>query len=251
MHGLIAPLLRAAVASLFLAVSTVVARANDPPPDFVTLFNGKDLAGWCGREHVDPQAFRQLPTQERAIKQNLADAELRNHWRVEKRELINDGGGVFCTTENEYENFELCLEWLMSESGTDSGIYLRGCPQVQIWDPDNPRQKKHGAHLGSGGLWNNSVGSPGRDPLARADRPIGEWNVMRIRMVDDRVTVYLNGSLVVDDAVMHNYWNRKAKLYSRGPIQLQTHGGEMRFRNIFIRDIDEKHIRPVGSFRGE
>ena len=209
------------------------------PAGFTPLFNGQDLSGWCGREHVDPSAFRALAEVERADRQRKADANFLEHWRVAGGEIINDGHGVFCTTAEEFGDFELLLDWKMTDSGTDSGIYLRGCPQVQIWDPKNTAQRKHGAHLGSGGLWNNNPGSPGKDPLVVADRPVGEWNTLRIRLVGDRATVHLNGRLVVDNVVMHNYWDRELKLYSHGPIQLQTHGGEMRFRNIFIRRLDE------------
>ena len=125
--------------------------------------------------------------------------------------------------------------------GSDSGVYLRGCPQIQIWDPDNSKEKKNGAEHGSGGMWNNNHGSPGRVPLVRADHPIGEWNRLKIQMQGDRVTVYLNDKLVVDDAVMHNYFDRDAPMFARGPIQIQTHGGEMQFRNIYLREIHEKN----------
>ncbi len=206
---------------------------------FAPLFNGQDLSGWCGREHVDPSAYRDLTESERTDRQRRADADLRQHWRVAGGEIINDGHGVFCTTDKDFGDFELLLDWKMISSGTDSGIYLRGSPQVQIWDPKNEEQHKHGAHLGSGGLWNNNPGSPGKDPLVVADRPVGEWNTLRIRLVGDRATIHLNGQLVVDNAKMHNYWDREKKLYSSGPIQLQTHGEEMRFRNIFIRRLDE------------
>ncbi|NIP98065.1 MAG: DUF1080 domain-containing protein, partial [Akkermansiaceae bacterium] len=65
--------------------------------------------------------------------------------------------------------------------GSDSGIYLRGTPQVQIWDTTEAAGHwRHGAHKGSGGLWNNGAGAPGRDPLVHADHPPGEWNRMRI-----------------------------------------------------------------------
>ncbi|HJT77134.1 MAG TPA: DUF1080 domain-containing protein, partial [Gemmataceae bacterium] len=94
-----------------------------------------------------------------------------------------------------------------------------------------------GADKGSGGLWNNSKGAPGKDPLVLADKPFGEWNSFRILMVGERVTVYLNDKLVVDHARLENYWDRKLPLLRTGPIQLQTHGGEIRWRNIFVRAI--------------
>lgn len=223
---------------LLLSLPTV-AEENKTPEGFVSLFNGKDLSGWCGRGHVNPSEFKILPDEVKISKQTEADANLHKHWRVEDGELINDGEGVYCTTKQEYSDFELLLEWKMVTHGTDSGIYLRGCPQVQIWDPGNEAQHKHGSNLGSGGLWNNNPGSPGKDPLVLADQPVGEWNKLKIQIVGDRVTVQLNGKLVVDNAVMHNFWDRKIPLFKKGPLQLQTHGGEMRFRNIYIRELNK------------
>jgi hypothetical protein len=91
--------------------------------------------------------------------------------------------------------------------------------------------------LGSGGLFNNTPGVSGRDPLMLADKPFGEWNAVRIRQVSDRTWVWLNGTLVVDGAVMENFWDRSQPLPAKGPIMLQTHGGEIRWRNIFVHGI--------------
>jgi hypothetical protein len=49
--------------------------------------------------------------------------------------------------------------------------------------------------------------------------------------------VFLNGHLVVDNAILENYFDRKLPLIKRGPIQLQTHGGEIRWKDIFVREI--------------
>jgi len=231
-----------ALAATCFVVFPVAAKAPklaSPPAGFSALFNGKDLTGWCGRGQVNPEDWNQLPAAEEEKRQQLADEDLRKHWRVEKGELVNDGHGVFCTTVADYADFELLLDWKMVEPLTDSGIFLRGCPQIQIWDPENPKEQKNGAQLGSGGLWNNNRGSIGKDPVVKADRPVGQWNTFRIHLVGDRVTAHLNGQLVIDRAVMHNFWNRAKPLPARGPLQLQTHGGEMRFRNVFLREIKQ------------
>lgn len=233
---LVLPLL----ATFVLVDSTrlIAEESNVPPEGFVVLFNGDDFEGWCGQTTSDPVVYRNLPAEERAKKEVADKASFEKHWRVEDGQIINDGHGVFCTTVKDYEDFELLIDWKMVAPFTDSGIYLRGCPQVQIWDPNSPAQQKHGCHLGSGGLWNNNPGSPGKDPLVKSDNPVGEWNTLRIRIVGDIVTIHQNDQLIVDEAQMHNYWNRDNPLYDKGPIQLQTHGGEMRFRNIFLREID-------------
>ena len=112
--------------------------------------------------------------------------------------------------------------------------------EVQIWDHNqvfDPKKPDRRPHLGSGGLFNNTPGAPGRDPLVAADKPFGEWNAFRIIQQGDVTTVWLNGRLVVDHAKMENYWDRARPLPSNGPIMLQTHGGEIRWRNLFIKPL--------------
>ncbi|UCE20658.1 MAG: DUF1080 domain-containing protein, partial [Candidatus Aminicenantes bacterium] len=103
-----------------------------------------------------------------------------------------------------------------------------GSPQVQIWDTAQWPE-------GSGGLYNNQIG-PSK-PLAVADYPIGEWNSFWIKMVGEKVTVYLNNVLVVDNVVMENYWERDKPIYPTGQIELQAHSTPLHFRNIYIREI--------------
>jgi hypothetical protein len=116
------------------------------------------------------------------------------------------------------------VDWKILPGG-DSGVYLRGSPQVQIWQ--NP--------VGSGGLYNNQK-NPSK-PLKVADRPVGEWNTFRIIMIGDKVTVYLNDELVVDNVTMENYWERDKPIYPTGQIELQNHGNNLYFKNIYIREI--------------
>ena len=225
------------VSHLLLSGSITASEHNDAPEGFVALFNGEDLSGWRGLGHADPRKLAALSEEQRAARHARDMENLRAHWRVENGEIVNDGHGVFLTTNRDYGDFELHVDWRMMNPNTDSGIYLRGCPQVQIWDIANIRENKNGNEKGSGGLWNNNAGSPGRFPTEVADNPVGEWNTFRIRMVGSRVSVTFNGKLVVDHAIMHNYFDRKRPMFRSGPIQLQTHGGEMRFRNIFLREI--------------
>lgn len=210
--------------------------ANEPPPGFVALFDGKDLSGWRGGDTFDHRKWLAMSEAERTAKNAEWTADMRKHWRAEKGELINDGNGKYATSEKDYGDFELFVEY-KTVPLADSGIYLRGCPQVQIWDHTNPKEFKNGADKGSGGLWNNSAGAPGKDPLVLADKPFGEWNKFHILMFGSRVTVWLNDKLVVDHANLENYYDRKTPVPAKGPIELQTHGGEIRWRNIFIREI--------------
>jgi Domain of Unknown Function (DUF1080) len=210
---------------------------NVPPPGFVALFNGKDLTGWKGLV-LNPKLRPTLSAEEHAEKQKEADERMHKHWKVVDGALMFDGAafnlsGPLCTVK-QYGNFEMLVDWKISKGG-DSGIYLRGSPQVQIWDPDDPSQQKNGAGKGSGALWNNAINE--RFPLVRADNPIGEWNSLRIRMVGDRVSVWLNGKLVTDNVVMENYWERKKPIYPREQIELQNHNHPLYFRNIFIKEL--------------
>lgn len=214
------------------------ASAASAPPGFEPLFNGTDLAGWRGRPHLDPAVESSGTPDERAKQQAEWNADLAAHWRVENGVIVNDGKGVFLTTDRDYADFELVLEWMFPQPCGDSGIYLRGHPQVQLWDPACERDFKHGCQKGSGGLWNSPAGSEGKDPLVKADRPIGEWNSTRIRMQGDRVTVILNELVVVDNQPLPNFFAKgQAPLPDRGPIQIQTHGAPMHVRNIFIREL--------------
>lgn len=224
------------------------ALAAGAPAGFAPLFNGHDLAGWRGGVTHDHRELLALPEEARAaliVKWTASLTEMKDgrpHWRVEEGVLVNDGFGGYATTVADYGDFELRLEYRIAP-GTDSGVYLRGVPQVQIWDPHAPDPKGHGNALGSGGLWNNAAGSPGRNPLVRADRPVGEWNQLRVLMVGSRVSVWLNEVLVVNHARLENYFDRtlpgakRRPVPRRGPIQLQTHGGETRWRNVYIREV--------------
>ena len=229
-----------------LAMSAVAAEA---PPGFTTIFNGRDLTGWRGGDTFDHRTLLEMSPVFRAKQIEKWSIELTLHWRVEDGELVSNGIGRFLTTERDYGDFEFFAEYKIEPRG-DSGLYLRGVPQVQLWDPNEPQLVAQGAAKGSGGLWNNKPGTPGRDPLVRADKPAGEWNKLSVRMVGSHVSVWLNGTLVVDHAILENYFNPKLPVPSKGPIQLQTHGGEMRWRNLFIREIGSVEANSILAANG-
>jgi hypothetical protein len=231
--------------SLIPGTSGVSAEQPRPPKGFVALFNGKDLAGWHGMPHFDPYKLERLGEAEREKLLAGWNEDAKKHWQVRDGELINDGKGAYLTTDREFGDIELLVEY-RTVPKADSGIYLRATPQVQIWDTTKEGGKwDRGADKGSGGLYNNSPGSPGRDPLVHADKPFGQWNSFRILQVGECTTVYLNGKLVVDHARLENFWNRALPLRRRGPIQLQTHGGEIRWRNLFVREIPGEEANAI------
>lgn len=214
-----------------------IAFAVEPPKGFTALFNGKDVSGWHGMPHFDPYALDKMTPEQRTKQYATWTADALKHWSVQGDELVNDGHGAYLATDKEFGDIELLIEY-KTVAKADSGIYLRATPQIQIWDTTKEGGKWNlGADKGSGGLWNNSAGTAGKDPLVHADKPFGEWNAFRIIQVGERVTVFLNGKLVVDHARLENFWNRKLALKKAAPLQLQTHGGEIRWRNIFVREI--------------
>lgn len=185
----------------FLRTASLVLLAVLAPvfaADGIQLFNGKDLTGWANAE-------------KQADFWKVADGVL--HY-------VGKGGGNLKTAKN-YKDFEFYCDWKITKGG-DSGIYLRGRPQVQIWDNKE----------GSGGLWNNAKGSPGKEPLTVADNKPGEWNTFWIKMVGTKVWVKLNDKPVVDGADMLG-----GKVPPEGPIELQIHGSPLWFRNVFVKEL--------------
>ena len=216
-----------------------------PPSGFTALFNGQDLTGWHGMPHFDPRKLAAMDEAERAAQIAAWTNDAKQHWTVEEGELVNDGKGAYLTTDKEFGDIELLIEY-KTVPLADSGIYLRATPQVQIWDYTEEGGKwDRGADKGSGGLFNNDRAAAGRDPLVLADKQFGEWNKFRILQIGDRTSVWLNGELVVDHAAMENFWDRERPLFPRGPIQLQTHGGEIRWRNIFVREIAPEEANEI------
>ena len=199
---------------------------------FVSMFNGQDFEGWQGL--VDNPIIRDtLFGFQRRAKQAVADSLMHINWKIVDGAItfVGDGYDNLCSIED-YRDFELLVDWKITRDG-DSGIYLRGSPQVQIWDTS---RVESGAQVGSGGLYNNQVHES--KPLFVADNPVGEWNTFRIIMIQDKVTVYLNGKKVTDNTVLENYWDRSLPIFREGPIELQAHGTDLQFRNIYVREIN-------------
>ncbi len=220
------------------ARETIAARLEQG--GFVQLFNGRGLHGWKGLVG-DPAKRAAMAAPELVKAQGEADARMRAHWSVVDGILVFDGKGESLCTARDYGDFELLVDWKITEGG-DSGIYLRGSPQVQIWDAEkNPE--------GSGGLYNNQT-HPAK-PRGRADLPPGEWNSFRIVMIGARVTVYLNDTMVVGNTVMENYWERDRPIYESGQIELQAHDHPLWFKNIWIREIPRDPPTPPGPTPSE
>lgn len=201
---------------------------------YVNLFNGKDLSGWKGL--VDnPISRAKMSADQLKQKQEKADDIMRANWKVEDGLLVYEGHSFdnLCS-EKAYGDFEMTVDWKLDPNGEepDAGVYLRGTPQVQIWDI---RRTNVGAQVGSGGLYNNQQHRS--TPTSVEDNKLGEWNTFYIRMVGDKVTVKLNGVTVVDNVVLENYWDRKQPIFPREQIEMQAHGSKVFFRDIYLKEL--------------
>jgi HEAT repeat protein len=201
---------------------------------FVSLFNGQDLTGWKGLV-ADPIKRAKMDAKTLAAEQAKADEVMRQGWKVENGALVFTGKGDNIASVKKYGDIEMLVDWKIYDDGHkdgDAGIYLRGTPQVQMWDTS---RVDVGAQVGSGGLYNNKV-NPSK-PGKVADNPLGEWNNFRILMVGDRVTVYLNGELVTDNVILENYWDRGLPIFAEEQVELQAHGSRVAYRDVYIREI--------------
>ena len=233
-----------AVLSCLLAPAADLSAEIKAPKGFTSLFNGKDLSNWYGWSTKNPEILQKMSAAEQKAYKAKSREDIAKHWSIDGDVIVNDGHGLYLTTEREFANYELLIDY-KTVPKADSGIYLKGNPQVQIWDYTDPNTFRNGGDKGSGGLWNNSKGAKGKDPLVLADKKIGKWNSFRIVQIGARTSVWLNKKLVVDHAVMENYFDRKRPLFHHGPIQLQTHGGEISWRNIFVREISNEEANKI------
>ena len=201
---------------------------------YVSMFNGKDLTGWQGLVG-NPIKRAKMTPEELAKKQAEANLKVPDNWFVKDGTIVFNGKFYdnLCSIK-QYGDIEMVVDWRITKKG-DSGIYLRGSPQVQIWDVT---RKESGAQIGSGGLYNNKINIS--NPLKVADNPVDEWNTFRIKMVGEKVTVYLNGVLVVDNVTLENYWDRTIPIFPKGAIELQAHGTNLAFRDIYVKELNNQ-----------
>ena len=214
-----------------------------------TLFNGTDLTGFAvpkgDNGHwkvlngvIDYDAQSEAPESKHLwTQESFGNFKLHVEWRFKQvaglypMKIILPDGSYKTDARGEII--------VQPTPNADSGILLRGSNnQVQMWCWP----------AGSGELWsvrNNKALTPAQRaaavPKMKADRPVGEWNAFDVTLIGDRVTVVLNGTLVIDNAQIPG-------LPERGPLGFQHHGGVDRktgehsaassmvqFRNIRIK----------------
>jgi hypothetical protein len=197
------------------------------------LFDGRSLEGWRGfRQEGPPEG-----------------------WMVEEGQLVALGKGSDLTgdiiTEGVYADFELVLEWKISNGG-NSGIFFRIVeddyptvyatgPEYQLIDDLGYPAKLEDWH--SCGA-NYGMHAPDQPPI----KPAGDWNASRLVVDSTRVTHYLNGKKIVEYELWGEDWMQKVRegkwaeypgygMARSGHIGLQDHGDKIWFRNIKIRNL--------------
>ncbi|QHS60992.1 3-keto-disaccharide hydrolase [Chitinophaga agri] len=180
-------------------------------------------------------------------------------WKVQDGALAldqeakkNGAPGGDLVTNDEYENYELSIEWKISEGG-NSGIifgvhedpqlqatYLSG-PEMQVLDDAKHPDGKYEKH-NSGDLYDL------KKSTKYAAKPVGEWNVAKIRKKDGKLTFWLNGVQTIETTMGSEEWNTlmansKFKTwkafgkYPKGHIALQDHGDGVWYRSVKIRQL--------------
>ena len=197
---------------------------------FVSLFDGTDLKGWKALVG-NPITRAKMTDTALIVAQKAANEKMKGEWIVNDGLLVFTGHGENLATEKKYGDIEMYVDWKITEKG-DAGIYLRGSPQVQIWDTS---RRDVGAQVGSGGLYNNKKNES--KPLVVADNKIGEWNRFHIIMKGEKVTVWLNGILVTDNVTLENYWDHSIPIFTKEQIELQAHGTYVAYRNLYLREL--------------
>lgn len=201
------------------------------------LFNGSDLSGWRSYGEAAPRP--QWVVEDGAIKLDVSDDET---------EMT--GGDLI--TEQQFENFELELEWKISDGG-NSGIFfgVREIPGqtvayltgVEMQVLDNGGHPDGASPLTGAGACYALYGSP-----PNVTRPVGEWNAVRLVVEDGRVEQWLNGEKIVEYDMNSADWADRVQAskfadwehfgrYRRGHIALQDHTDPVWFRNIRVREL--------------
>jgi len=196
--------------------ATVLAAEDAPPEGFKALFNGKDFTGWqAKRGKPEPEAER---------------AKWLEHWKAEGGIVRFDGQGPNLWTSKTFKDFVLMLDWRFPKPG-DSGVFIRGNSksQINIWCND----------MGSGEVWGYRTDGKQPEavrkactPLKKMDKPVGQWNTFVITMKGDRLTVELNGEVVIRNAQLPG-------VPPEGEIALQRHGNPIEFRRIYIKPLPQ------------
>ena len=110
--------------SAFADDRKAAAQPNNSREGFTTLFNGKDFTGWHGLKTMDPRQLEALSADEKSKVLAEGAEDMKKHWKVQDGVIVNDGQGVYLTTDKDFGDIELLVDWKIGPQG-DSGVYLR------------------------------------------------------------------------------------------------------------------------------
>jgi len=239
------------LAMLVSCASSSTAQESDS--GFVSLFNGKDFAGWVVPEGdnghwkvvdgvIDYDAKSEAKGAKHLFTQKeFGDFTLKVDWRLKEAPYMNNNVPVILP-DGTHKLGPDGKELKAPQLDADSGIYVRerlGKSQVNIWTWPIGSGEVYGYRMDK-----NQPASvrAGVTPRKKADKPIGEWNTFMITIKGNRLTVVLNGETVIENAELPG-------LVERGPVGLQHHGSLnkegkwtsppalVQFRNISIKEL--------------
>ena len=198
-------------------------------PVWQSLFDGRTLAGWHGFKTpgVAPKGWQAID----GVLTRVAPAE----------DLV---------TDRTFANFELTLDWLISEKG-NSGVIYRIDPTADVTYESGPEMQvlDDAGHADGKSPLTSAGAAYGIYPAPRGVvKPAGQWNSIRLLVSGAHVEHWLNGTKVVEYELWSPDWEARVKASKfdqwkgygraqRGYIGLQDHGDRVSYRNIRIREL--------------
>lgn len=181
---------------------------------------------------LDAPRTARLTVSQAAAERNALLKGVAASWVLKHGELAGVGDAPGVETKREFMNALIKLEWLV-KTGGEAVVHLRGVPAFRLRDTKVRFDKDLG--LGSGGLFLNQQFKA--NPAFFADNAVGTWNEMEIRHLEDRVTVILNGTRVVDGEPLEPYWKPTQPNPREGPIGLGSVRGGIRIRAFVVKQL--------------
>lgn len=236
----------------------------------------------CNSQYVESQpAIRINELTEEEAREGwilLFDGQTTNGWRNFKEDQVNDGWQVYdgnlialgkggdlggdIITDEKFEDFELYLEWAITEGG-NSGIFfhvLEGdYPTVYATGPEYQILDDVGFHEPLEEWQKTGANYAIHQTSDKVLKPVGEFNSSKIKVLDGNVEHWLNGKKIVEYELWSDDWKKRVQqskwkdypgygLARNGYIGLQDHGSVVKFRNIKTRILTDKG---VGMFNGK
>jgi hypothetical protein len=241
----------AVAVAAWAALPVALAEDNVAPAGFVSLFNGRDFAGWKVPEGdgghwkvvdgvIDYDAESEAPGDKSLwTVKSYRNFVLQVDWRIKETPYVNPNVPYILPDGTHARDIH-GKEMKMALPDSDSGILLRGQgrSQVNIWCWPAGSGENYGYRMDE--KMPPEVRA-GVTPRTQADKPVGEWNRFEITVRGDRETVVLNGVKVIDNA-------RMPGIAATGPVGLQHHGSKqngqwnsppalVQFKNIYIKEL--------------